>query len=165
MISAQRAAELLSANSATARKVFDAVPISDAWSTNAIASELVRTGCNLNYTVIAGCLRSLCNSGLVREAPASMFRRAPVRPAAEPKPEVPKVNMVSTSAAPSPAPASADPLDLLAGLADRARGLAAEVGLLASDIERAALTLAEARTADAARFQKLEQLANLLKGL
>jgi len=62
--------------SGVARKVLDAVPISEAWTVHAIAGEMRRaTGSSYEHRLVVGCLESLKSSGLVREYSRGKFMR------------------------------------------------------------------------------------------
>lgn len=62
--------------SGVARKVLDAVPISEAWTVHAIAGEMRRaTGSSYEHRLVVGCLESLKSSGLVREYSRGKFIR------------------------------------------------------------------------------------------
>ena len=62
--------------SGIARKVLDAVPISDQWQAHTIANEIKRaTGSAPEIKIVNGCLESLKSSGLVREPSRGKFIR------------------------------------------------------------------------------------------
>lgn len=57
------------------------------------------------------------------------------------------------------------PIEILSKLSERARSLATQVVMLASDIETAALTIEQSNAENAANLEKLRQLQSLLKSL
>ncbi|RQS85156.1 hypothetical protein DF032_01860 [Burkholderia seminalis] len=57
------------------------------------------------------------------------------------------------------------PIEILAKLSERARSLATELVMLASDIETAALTIEQGNAENAANLEKLRQFQSLLKSL
>ena len=64
-----------------AQKVYEAIPIAEAWSLSQINSELGRCGSSITYRVVEGCIKALVESGIVIETPlrSQHFTRTPVR--------------------------------------------------------------------------------------
>lgn len=145
----------LAGQSGIAQKVFEAVPIQEAWPPNQIGQAIARVcGSQLDGHTILGCLGRLKDAGLVREVEPQRFRRTAVSPVSiKPKEAMP----APQKPAPQPAaPTSA--IDLLAGIAKSMRALAGE-------IETAALAIEEGQAKADEDVQKLRQLQALLKGL
>lgn len=175
MLTEARQAQILRAQSAVAKKVFAAVPISEPWTSNQIASELMRQRISVDFPIAVGCLNTLIRAGLVVESSPREFIRAPIRPTPQP-PSIevsnnPKTtDMAATEATIKPQP-SAKPeakhsaLDRMAKLAARATQLSADVKRLAADIENTALEIAEDYAETESKAEKLQQLQALLKGI
>ena len=164
-MNAARQRVLLEAQTAIARKVFDAVPIGAAWSVHAIVIEMKRLHGSAPTThIVSGCLRALREAGLVRQM-GDTHCRVPVResvPTVMP-PETLIEIMSKTETVEAPAPLK--PIDRLAGVAQRLRNLAEEFADLAEEVDAAALELeAKASTPDAETV-KLRALRDALKQL
>jgi hypothetical protein len=63
-----------------ARKVYEATPINEVWTTSQIGHELARMGRRADIRHIAGCLDSLKKDGLVKEPQPDHWQRIPGRP-------------------------------------------------------------------------------------
>lgn len=156
-----------------ARKVFDAIPISEPWTTQQVRSELIRSGVAVTreYSVIEGCINTLVSSGLVIENPRGHFKRVEVSQSDPPKKQPPQKTVQSTQPMSEPEQMSTDDkkpfsaLDRLAALANRAATLSIAVKALASEIETAAIEVEQEMEKHAEGRQKLAQLQALLKGL
>jgi hypothetical protein len=167
---------------AIAQRVYQAVPISEAWNYQAIHGELVRTGAARELTVVRGCLSSLVNSGLVSETEPGKFIRVKVRgktihlsdlrdefkPVTQKEPEVANEKPVVTAPiAPLAFPSTGrvegqSPTDKLAWLAARVATMGSQLKELAADIENATLDVEEALVAKDAQMAKYKQLKALL---
>ena len=149
----------LSGQSSIAQKIYQFVPINEAWTAAEIAQSLSRTtSSHVDVRVLMGCLEKLVDVGLIRELSGKRFQRMSIstkepkqvsettnhQPAPQPKAQVPEV------------PVSA--IDMLAGIAQKMRGMA-------SDIENAALYIEESKSKSDEDVQKLRQLQALLKGI
>lgn len=170
-----RQRQLLDGQTNTARKVFEMVPIQEAWRDSDISRSLRvagTTGASLH--VIRGCLGELESAGLVRRVSHGQYQRTPVnkhtavgqtnvpnpQPTAQPKSE--PAMQEPTPKAPMPAP-----LDLLgavaADLALMASEFAARIKTLAARVEEVGLSVEAQREADAAAMAKASRLQALLK--
>jgi hypothetical protein len=147
--------------SGVAKKVYSAVPINEIWPIKQIAFELQRQGIVRDLSIVEGCLNSLKDTGLIKEASPGCFQR--VKPRAEPKPAKKESAMATTPAAPSSQPV--DPVDKLAAIATKMRGLSQMFLELADDIDEAALALDEKASGNDEELAKLRQLKGLLKSL
>ncbi|MDR6447464.1 hypothetical protein J2794_003580 [Paraburkholderia terricola] len=152
----------LNSQSAIAKKVLEMVPIQDAWSRSEIASHLRRvTKSSPDVAVLDGCLVRLKDAGLIRERQTGFYQRVEIR-----EREVLHVATETKTELNGDAGAPAkSPIDILSGLAERARSLATSVVVLASDIETAALTIEQGNAESNANLDKLRQLQALLKSL
>lgn len=161
-----------------AKKVYEAVPISEPWDTKKIVSEIHRCGTNPDPSIIAGCLNSLIAAGLVHEPSAKMFVRVPVKakptreaPADQenprPAPVTNEIPATVTTKQPQ-AKQSEQPTDILekmSALAGRVNHVRAYLDQLASDIETTALEIEEQMAQREKDMAKLRQLQALLKDL
>lgn len=149
-LSSTRQEFLLRGQHAIARKVFELVPIQDAWDSKQIQAALQRTTrCSMDFRTLQGCLRALRESGLISER-NGLFQRTTVRKA-----------MAATTHMNGTDPAAQQPtsaLELLTELSERARQLAA-------DIDAAAAVIAEEAAQNDESLRKLAQLQSLLKSL
>lgn len=146
----------LAGQSSLAKKVYQYVPIQEAWTGSEIAQAMARaSGSQVDGRTLLGCLGCLKDSGLVREVGSLRFQRTSVSQPAIPKPKE-AMSAPQKPEAKHAAPTSA--IDLLAGIAKTLRAVA-------SDIETAALAIEEGQAKNAEEVKKLHQLQALLKGL
>lgn len=148
----------LSGQTTIAQKVFQAVPVAEAWTAAQISTALNRaTGSRMDQHTLQGCLRALAEAGLVRATEHGvLYQRTPVSaaPATSPKTKEVTVTQPSPPATTQPAaPASA--IDLLGSLSQKMRALADEV-------DAAALALEEEQSRSTEGAAKLKQLKALL---
>lgn len=73
-----RARKLLPGQTNLAQKVFEAVPVQEAWNITQINQELLRLAtCGpITIPVLQGCLQCLDRAGLITESPRGMYRSA-----------------------------------------------------------------------------------------
>lgn len=141
----------LAGQTSIAQKVFQFVPVGEAWTPQQIAQALHRTtGSRIDPQILKGCLMTMVDAGLLKHRHNAEFQRIPatdkeLQPMSTPKPPEAKKE-----------PASA--IDLLAGIAKSLRSIAGE-------IETAALAIEEGQAKSTEEVQKLRQLQALLKGL
>jgi hypothetical protein len=143
----------------TARKVYDATPISETWTVGQIFAELQRVGIRMSHSVITGCLLALAKDGLVTDSRTG-WTRVPVRtaPVLTAVPKEPPVTTMTLAP-------KLKPIDKLGALAKRARLLSADLVALANDIEEAAVSVDDEIAAAGEGSAKLVQLRELQKGL
>jgi hypothetical protein len=153
-LSIARQRVLLSSQTAVAKKVFELVPIQEAWTAQEIQGALQRaTRSSMDFRLLGGCLNTLKDAGLVAEPKPGHFERVKLREANTTmgKTFEPLVPLVLTR----PKTASAEMLTELAG---RARQLA-------DDLDAAANAINEESEQNAASLKTLAQLQGLLKSL
>lgn len=158
-----RAALMESELTGSTKKIFDAVPCVEAWTTLQVAGELRRQGISLDIRYIQGALNSLVEQGLIKEPQARCYCRAkpgkvvtvdrPSTAAAVAIPS-PSIQLVSNNTTPEPLPL----LEKFAALAGELRVFAAKVEDLALDVETRLQTGGEAD-------QQLKQMKTLLRAL
>ncbi len=167
---------LLQGQTSLARKVFEVVPIREAWPAIQIRNALKEVErSNADLRVVRGCLGALREAGLVREPETGMFQRADIRtPTPRPRKEAPmpqatpspRPTLTVTAPAHQPEPS---PIEILGELSGEVVALADEFGTrlkkLAAKIEEAALTIEQEREANVENLGKLRQLQSILKSL
>ena len=144
------------------RKVLEATPIQAVWSAIEISAEMRRTGAGgADPRATLGCLNSLMEQGLVEEVTKGQFKRVNPKEK-QPTPEIQLVELTPQKETEMPQKltitSSSNPIDKLSKLASRLRDLA-------SDMETAALELAEQAEKNEHETAKMRQLQALLKSL
>lgn len=170
--------KILQGQTALARKVFEVVPIKEAWPASQIRHSLKEVErSNADLHTVRGCLATLREIGLVREPEPGCFQRHAVRtPQPTPKKEV--ITMQKAAVAPqiaqpaapaSATPASKSPLEILGNLSSQIAALADDFSTrlkqLAAQVEEAALTIEQEQEGNAQSLEKLKQLQSILKSL
>ena len=152
-----------------AKKVYGAVPINEAWPSKQIVMELSRQGQVRDFSIVEGCLNTLKEVGLIKETAPGHFQR--VKP--KPKPTVEKEAEPMTTKPLNPVippnssikGESTEPVDRLAAIGTKLRGLSQMFLELADDIDEAALAFEEKTSGNDEELAKLRQLKNVLKSL
>jgi len=132
-----------------AKKVYDTMPIGEEVKAHVVVAAIAKLGSRPDYQVVAGCMKSLAESGLVRKITDEVYLRLP-----------PKPKLVRSDAAPiePQPPAEETTLEKIARAATSLRETADELDAIALEAEEA-LKNASAENA------KLVQLKALLKDL
>lgn len=163
------------------KKVYSATPIAEAWNAFQIFEEMKRVGtggCN-DLRAVKSYLNSLINAGLVIEPEPGMFVRKAVRVPEPVKPKLlivqkeavevqsnPIVSQPKTPEKPEkPETADFGPIEQLSKLSTRVLQMVAALQVLASDIDNAAISIAEQGEKKDGETKKLRQLQELLKSL
>lgn len=134
-----------------ARKVLNAIPISEPWNIVQIMSEMRRVGANVNQRVLQSCMTTLIDTGLIREASRGYFIRTYARQPTLVTPSyTPTFNEI-----PMPEP---DPIKKL-------ENIVAQLKALSSEVETIAIEITEQAQKNTEENKKLLQLKNLLKDL
>ena len=144
-----------------AKKVYGAVPINEAWPSKSIVSELTRQGQVRDFSIIEGCLNTLKEVGLIKEVSPGHFQR--VKPKAEPMSTKPLNPVIPSNSSIKGEPT--EPVDRLAAIGTKLRGLSQMFLELADDIDEAALAFEEKTSGNDEELAKLRQLKNVLKSL
>ena len=144
-----------------AKKVYGAVPINEAWPSKSIVTELTRQGQVRDFSIVEGCLNTLKEVGLIRETAPGYFQRV------KPKPTVEKEAEPMTTKPLNPPTKSepTEPVDRLAAIGTKLRGLSKMFLELADDIDEATLAFEEKASGNDEELAKLRQLKGLLKSL
>jgi len=153
---------VFSGQSTVAKKIFEMVPIQEAWAPVQISSALTRvTKSTVDRRVLDGCLTALKDAGLIKEPRRGEFQRIEVREKEEAK--VPKTEVATFVGTIASTPKS--PIAILSTIAARLGAVNDEVKKIASDIETAALVIEEDMTENEENLGKLRQLQSILKSL
>ena len=144
-----------------AKKVYGAVPINEAWPSKAIVAELTRQGQVRDFSIIEGCLNTLKEVGLIREVAPGHFQRVKPKSTVEKEAEPMAATPPKTPAESKPT----EPVDRLAAIGTKLRGLSQMFLELADDIDEAALAFEEKTSGNDEELAKLRQLKNVLKSL
>lgn len=153
-----------------ARKVLDAVPIQEAWTTSDVVGEMRRQGQNVDFRVVAGCLNTLCDQRLVREPTKGQFIRVQSKPILKAVQDVKPSTIPATSSQPAePAGTTGtsqkDTLAKIADLSTGLRTLAAGLTSAAKQLDDVAIEVEERIQKSGEDGEQLRQLRALLKGI
>lgn len=148
----------LAGQTTVAQKIFQFVPVGEEWTAAQVSQALSRTtGSRVDPKVLAGCLMTMADAGLVRTTNRGTFQRiaVSVQPAPIPcKPKEKDEKTMATTAKTEKAGTSA--IDLLAGIAQKLRDCVQE-------LETAALAIEEDKAQVSLQAEKLKQFQALLK--
>ena len=144
-----------------AKKVYGAVPINEAWPSRQIVMELSRQGQVRDFSIIEGCLNTLKEVGLIREVAPGHFQRIKPKPTAEKEAEPMTTKPLNQPTKSEPT----EPVDRLATIGTKLRGLSKMFLELADDIDEATLAFEEKASGNDEELAKLRQLKGLLKSL
>lgn len=144
-----------------AKKVYGAVPINEAWPSKSIVAELTRQGQVRDFSIIEGCLNTLKEVGLIKETAPGHFQRVKPKPTVEKEAEP----MATTPLKPPAKSEPTEPVDRLAAIGTKLRGLSQMFLELADDIDEATLAFEEKASGNDEELAKLRQLKGLLKSL
>jgi len=169
VISKTRFKQLHNTLNAPVKKVYDAVPLADVWTTTQIIGEISRLGYSMrDPKAIIGCLDTLKRQGLITEPTRGSFVRVEVKetstletkqkPIEETREAIMAISKPVTQIKQSN-------LDRLLILSDRANALANQVKSLATELESVSLEIEAEIQENLHSAQKLKQLQDLLKGM
>lgn len=158
---------LLDQQTTIARKIFEAVPIAESWTSNKIATALTRMGSTrVDMKTLEGCLASLKDSGLVKEPERGLWQQVQARETVK-LPEIAEPTPVLTPAARRAALPTVNPEDAITANAsiklpedehanDAPKTPAESLGILATSLRlraNALLKMADEIDAEAVRFE------------
>ena len=152
--------------SGISRKVYMAIPIGELWTRRQISAELFRQGITAQVSVVDGCLRSLVDSGVVREERDGYRRALSDKPketrqvSAEPKAE-----KTALRAVPKAAPADESILGKLAQIAADLRAKGDELHAKAGEVETVALWAEDQIQKNGEGASELRKLKAMLKSI
>lgn len=165
MMSHSRFQNTLNGMTSAARKVFDAVPISEPWSITQIDSELFRLGVKNDKRINMGCLDTLTTAGIIIEKPRGMFVRAKYKPEAAEKPALSAPQEITPPKKDAMTTTAQRPIEKLSALSQRVVVAMNALKDIAADIEIAAIEIDEQSRSTDEETKKLQQLKTLLKSL
>jgi predicted transcriptional regulator len=169
MISQTRFKQLHNTLNAPVKKVYEAVPLAEAWTTTQIISEISRLGYSMRDSkAIIGCLDTLKRHGLITEPDRGSFIRVEVKETATINTfdkfiEETKEKTMATSKPVTQIKQTN--LDRLINLSEKANTLAAQMKTMAAELENVALEIEAEIQENQTSAQKLKQLQDLLKGM
>lgn len=160
-----RIQQLLAGQSSTARKVFEYVPIQQAWSAHDIhCAALAVNATSVSVHAVRRALGELKDAGIIREPVGSKFQRDAVTIKLRIETPMPKQAVELVTATKKQ---EINALDALAGLSSEVVALAndfsARMKAMASRIEEVALSVEAEREGSSQATAKLKQLQSLLK--
>lgn len=150
----------------TAAKVYEAVPINEAWTITQIIQELKRNNLNYEFLKIDGCLQSMVGQGIIQKVGEHGYQRVdvknPERPLVMAKPSAIAKKMKADDDTPSATVSHAgNPIDGLLIVASNMRVAGRRLIDDAELIESACIAQMEAEDThkqDLAQFQQLRSL-------
>lgn len=139
-----------------AHKVYDCVPRQDAWTANQVMQELKRQGYQYSISSTAGCLKSLIETGLVREPKPGLFQQ--ITPGNKPDHEQPKLVVDK-----NPEPVRMTPEEQIDDIAKRLNALAEDGKRINEDAGLMAIELQDLKDKIAGRASDMQQLELILQ--
>jgi hypothetical protein len=165
MISQTRFKQMFNTLNAPVKKVYEAVPVSEAWTTTQIIGEISRLGYSMRDSkAIIGCLDTLKRQGLIQEPERGSFVRVEVK-AIETYVKFMEETKEKIMATKPVTQIKQTNLDRLISLSEKANGLAAQMKAMATELENVALEIEAEIQENSTSAQKLKQLQELLKGV
>jgi len=165
MISQTRFKQMFNTLNAPVKKVYEAVPVSEAWTTTQIIAEISRLGYSMRDSkAIIGCLDTLKRQGLIQEPERGTFVRIEVK-AIETYVKFMEETKEKIMATKPVTQMKQTNLDRLINLSEKANGLAAQMKAMATELENVALEIEAEIQENSTSAQKLKQLQELLKGV
>lgn len=167
MISQTRFKQMFNVLNAPVKKVYEAVPVSEAWTSTQIIGEISRLGYSMRDSkAIIGCLDTLKRQGLIQEPERGCFIRVEVKETATTFDKFIEETKEKTMATSKPVTQiKQSNLDRLISLSEKANGLAAQMKSMATELENVALEIEAEIQENSTSAQKLKQLQELLKGV
>ena len=167
MISQTRFKQMFNVLNAPVKKVYEAVPVSEAWTSTQIIGEISRLGYSMRDSkAIIGCLDTLKRQGLIQEPERGCFIRVEVKETVTTFDKFIEETKEKTMATSKPVTQiKQSNLDRLINLSEKANGLAAQMKAMATELENVALEIEAEIQENSTSAQKLKQLQELLKGV
>ena len=160
-----RQQQLLQGQTSLSKKVYDIVPIQDAWTSNYILSELSKkTGSSASVHAVRACLGDLEDAGLIKQTMDKRFQRVAVK-----IPEVTNLKDLDKLVKPAEPKKKEDSfealVDLAAEVVELGRDVNTRLASISTRMEELALSIELERKETGAASQKLKQLQSLLKDI
>jgi hypothetical protein len=166
MISQTRFKQVHNTLNAPVKKVYEAVPASEAWTSTQIIGEISRLGYSMRDSkAIIGCLDTLKRQGLIQEPERGSFIRVEVKETTTFDKFIEETKEKTMATSKPVTQIKQSNLDRLISLSEKANGLAAQMKAMATELENVALEIEAEIQENSTSSQKLKQLQELLKGL
>jgi hypothetical protein len=166
MISQTRFKQVHNTLNAPVKKVYEAVPASEAWTSTQIIGEISRLGYSMRDSkAIIGCLDTLKRQGLIQEPERGSFIRVEVKETTTFDKFIEETKEKTMATSKPVTQIKQSNLDRLISLSEKANGLAAQMKSMATELENVALEIEAEIQENSTSSQKLKQLQELLKGL
>lgn len=166
MISQTRFKQMFNVLNAPVKKVYKAVPESEAWTSTQIIGEISRLGYSMRDSkAIIGCLDTLKRQGLIQEPERGCFIRVEVKETTTFDKFIEETKEKTMATSKPATQIKQSNLDRLISLSEKANGLAAQMKAMATELENVALEIEAEIQENSTSSQKLKQLQELLKGL
>jgi hypothetical protein len=151
---------------APVKKVYEAVPASEAWTSTQIIAEISRLGYSMRDSkAIIGCLDTLKRQGLIAEPERGSFIRTEVKETTTFDKFIEETKEKTMATSKPVTQIKQSNLDRLISLSEKANGLAAQMKAMATELENVALEIEAEIQENSTSAQKLKQLQELLKGV
>jgi hypothetical protein len=151
---------------APVKKVYEAVPASEAWTSTQIIGEISRLGYSMRDSkAIIGCLDTLKRQGLIQEPERGSFIRVEVKETTTFDKFIEETKEKTMATSKPVTQIKQSNLDRLISLSEKANGLAAQMKSMATELENVALEIEAEIQENSTSAQKLKQLQELLKGV
>lgn len=166
MISQTRFKQMFNVLNAPVKKVYEAVPVSEAWTSTQIIGEISRLGYSMRDSkAIIGCLDTLKRQGLIQEPERGCFIRVEVKETTTFDKFIEETKEKTMATSKPVTQIKQSNLDRLISLSEKANGLAAQMKSVATELENVALEIEAEIQENSTSAQKLKQLQELLKGV
>ena len=166
MISQTRFKQMFNVLNAPVKKVYEAVPVSEAWTSTQIIGEISRLGYSMRDSkAIIGCLDTLKRQGLIQEPERGCFIRVEVKETTTFDKFIEETKEKTMATSKPVTQIKQSNLDRLINLSEKANGLAAQMKAMATELENVALEIEAEIQENSTSAQKLKQLQELLKGV
>ena len=166
MISQTRFKQVHNTLNAPVKKVYEAVPASEAWTSTQIIAEISRLGYSMRDSkAIIGCLDTLKRQGLIQEPERGSFIRIEVKETTTFDKFIEETKEKTMATSKPVTQIKQSNLDRLISLSEKANGLAAQMKAVATELENVALEIEAEIQENSTSAQKLKQLQELLKGV
>ena len=166
MISKTRFKQMFNTLNAPVKKVYEAVPASEAWTSTQIIAEISRLGYSMRDSkAIIGCLDTLKRQGLIQEPERGSFIRIEVKETTTFDKFIEETKEKTMATSKPVTQIKQSNLDRLINLSEKANGLAAQMKAMATELENVALEIEAEIQENSTSAQKLKQLQELLKGV
>lgn len=166
MISKTRFKQMFNTLNAPVKKVYEAVPVSEAWTSTQIIAEISRLGYSMRDSkAIIGCLDTLKRQGLIQEPERGSFIRIEVKETTTFDKFIEETKEKTMATSKPVTQIKQSNLDRLISLSEKANGLAAQMKAMATELENVALEIEAEIQENSTSAQKLKQLQELLKGV